>query len=65
MTYKEVQYQIVVSVVLQEMEQKNYHDHSCCTRYYEVGQNVQAYNFQSGPRWVAGIVVRSLGSFTS
>jgi len=39
---------------------KLYHDPSCHYHYYEVGQNVQAYNFRNGPHWVAEVVVKNI-----
>ena len=52
------------SVCLEQAKQKSYHDRRCRVCEYSVGQPVQTYNFRSGPRWVAGVVVRKLGSLT-
>ena len=52
------------SVCLEQAKRKSYHDSSCRVSEYSVGQQVQTYNFRSGPRWVAGVMVRRLGSLT-
>jgi len=52
------------SVCLEQAKQKNNHDCRCQTREYFVGQNVQAHNFRSGPRWAPGVIVERLGPLT-
>ena len=52
------------AVCAEQAKQKSHYDsHSKSSKYF-VGQNVQAHNFRTGPRWVACVIVERLGPLT-
>ena len=52
------------AVCAEQAKQKSHYDSHSKSREYFVGQNVQAHNFRTGPRWVAGVIVERLGPLT-
>ena len=52
------------SVCAEQAKQKSHHDSHSKSCEYFVGQNVQAHNFRTSPRWTAGMIVERLGPLT-
>ena len=52
------------AVCAEQAKQKSHYDSHSKSREYFVGQNVQAHNFRTGSRWVAGVIVERLGPLT-